>query len=135
MKIVVEVGSFYDWLPITEEEIEEGTPYSIDPAGKAMKMVHIKNPSYTEIAIPDEQVDSTYENFESDPIPFMRLQKRLTPTQLRDYPDTWVGVLAWHIGEKIMPMHAPAEDWGNISVDKNKEIEEELNRIFQGDTQ
>lgn len=131
MRIVVDVKSYYDWLPVTVADVKDGAPHSVDQAGKAMKRVHVKRPSHTEVAIPDAQVDATLANFESDPVPFMRLRKEMTPTRQRDYPESWVGVLAWHLGEKVMPLHAPVEDWGRIQVDGDKKTQTALNRIFK----
>lgn len=133
MQIIVDVKSFYDWHPVSKDEVDKGTPHSVDPAGKAMKRVHVKQPSYTTVMIPPLQIQSTYDNFAADPVPFSRLKKELTPTRLRDYPESLEGVLAWHLFEKVMPGQAPIEDWGKIHVEKDPKLEKLLNKILQGD--
>jgi hypothetical protein len=136
MQVLVKVSKFYDWLPVNEKDIAEPDAiYSRDAAGKAMKQVLVEVESETTVSIPQSQIESTYENFRTDPVPFSRLSKAQTPTRLRDYPETLEGVYAWHLFEKTMPLHAPVEAWGKVSVEHDKKLEKFLNNLLKGDKQ
>jgi hypothetical protein len=135
MRFVVKVNKFYDTIPVTEEP-KEGEVFVRDPSGKILKRVLINVPSETEVNIPEAQIQSTYDNFkgvyfEGD-YPFRRLERQFTPTQLRDYPGTFEGIAAWHLFEKVMPLHAPVSEWGHVSCD-DKKLAKFLNNLLKGD--
>ncbi len=116
MYIVITLSAHYDW------EIHNGQPTQEDITalrfkptqdGKWLKKVTKTKQTYTEINLPEAEIADCMAHFERTGMPKTRER-----------------VVAWFLGEKVMPHHAHEDHWIKISVHDEPKIEAFLNRTF-----
>ncbi len=121
MYIIITLSAYYDWeqhnnAQPTQEDI---TALRAKPTqdGKWLKKVTKQKNTYTEINLPEAEIADCMAHFERLGMPKSREK-----------------VVAWYLGEKIMPHHAHEDHWLKISVHDEPKIEAYLNRIFDLNT-
>lgn len=114
-KIFIRVGKWHDWAvteDVTEEEVAAGLVRQ-NVSGDYTKKVIVESESVTEIGLPESEVEDCMEHFDRVDKPKSREQ-----------------VVAWYVEEQVMPYHARMEDWLDIAVPEEPELEAYLKRRF-----
>lgn len=103
MVVIIDVTRFYDWFPLTGD-LPVDAVTKPDQHGHTVVRGVVDVPSFTHISIPEGQITAV-------------------PKERNE-------AIAWLIGERVMPHHAPRDAWVNITVEGDPELEAYLKQHF-----
>jgi hypothetical protein len=116
MMITIDVEKYYDWEPMEGEPSAEdrlALKAKVGQDGKWLKKVVKENQSYTQVNLPDQEIDYCMAHFE-----------RIGSPKSREK------VVAWYLEEKVMPHHAHPDHFMKVTVHDEPEVEAFLNKYF-----